>query len=167
MALTQNSDAVTKHIAGTLVKVEAALEDILAYYKFGRHEIGSPEKVYFLLSYCSHLLFLLWRTEQDDGGTIFRETQHLAAFQTDLDFGTLRYTDYTRRMLHADSFEEHLKNEPQWFKFWLKLRCTCHGHIKQRHLLNSLYRHEFRRTFWLWNLKRIFHEFWHIEDFRL
>ena len=149
MVLTQNSDATTKHIAGILAKVEAVLEDVFAYYKFGRHEGAPPEKGYFLLSHCSHLLFLLWRIEQDNGGTIFQETRRPAAFQTDLDFGTLRYADYTRRMLGADSIEEHLKNEPQWFKFWLKLldRLSSSGsatyHEFSQHLLTQAEEHGF------------------------
>lgn len=149
MALTQNSDAATKQIAGILAKAEAVLEDVFAYYKFGRHESAPPEKGYFLLSHCSHLLFLLWQTEQDNGGTIFQETRRPAALQTDLDFGTLRCADYTRRMLGADSIEEHLKNEPQWFRFWLQLldRLSSSGsatyHEFSRHVLTQVEQHSF------------------------
>jgi hypothetical protein len=38
-----------------------------------------------------------------------------------VDFGALRFTDYKRRTLHGNADEEHLKNEPQWFKSWMKI----------------------------------------------
>ena len=121
MVSIQNTDAVVKHMGGILVCGEALLEDVFAYYKFGRHERALPEKPYFLLSHCTHLLFLLWRTERDNGGILFQKTLRPAAFRAGLDFGTLCYTDCTRQRPHASSLEEHLKNEPQWFKFWLDL----------------------------------------------
>ena len=108
-------------MGGILMNGEALLEDMFAYYKFGRHERAFPEKPYFLLSYCTHLLFLLWRTEQDSGGNLFQKTRRPAAFQVNLDFGTLREAEHARRMPHASPLVEHLKNEPQWFMLWLNL----------------------------------------------
>jgi hypothetical protein len=149
MVSIQNIDATIKQVAGILVKMEAVLEDVFTYYKFGRYESGFPEKPYFLLSHCSHLLFLLWRTEQDNGGAIFQETRRPAAFRADLDFGTLRYTDYARRMLHGTPLDEHLKNEPQWFKFWLKLLDALNSsgsatyHEFSRHILAQVEQHGF------------------------
>jgi len=149
MVSIQNADAPIRQAAGILVKVEAVLEDLFAYYRFGRHKSAFPEKPYFLLSHCSHLLFLLWRTEQDNGGAVFQETRRPSAFQAGLDFGTLRYTDYARRMLHGTPLDEHLKNEPQWFRFWLKLlealnssgRTTYHEF--SRHMLAQVEQHGF------------------------
>jgi len=149
MVSIQDTDASIRQAAGILVKMEAVLEDVFAYYKFGRHESAFPEKPYFLLSHCSHLLFLLWRTEQDDGGALFRETRRPSVFEAGLDFGTLRYTDYARRMLHGSPLDEHLKNEPQWFKFWLKLLDALHPsgsttyHEFSRRMLAQVEQHGF------------------------
>ena len=107
------------HIAEILLKSEAALGELHQYYKFGRHEGAFAEKPYFLLSHCAHLLFSLWLTENESPAGLFEYSSYLNALVAKLDFGALRYTDYKRRALHADTFQEHMKNEPKWFQFWL------------------------------------------------
>lgn len=118
MIPTRQVDRET-HIADILIKSEAALGELHQYYKFGRHEGTFPEKPYLLLSHCAHLLFSLWLTESESPTGLFEYSSHLNALISNLDFGALRYTDYKRRALHADAYQEHLKNEPKWFKFWL------------------------------------------------
>lgn len=110
----------TQHAAVILVKTGAALDEIFRYYKFERYGSTFPDKPYFLLSHCAHLLFSLWLAEQDSEGGIFRQGPQPAAFTAGLDFASLRYADYNRRTIHGEALEEHLKNEPKWFEFWMK-----------------------------------------------
>ena len=119
MTPTRNVDREA-HLADILLKSQAALEEVRRYYKFDRHAHVFPEKMYFLLSHCAHLLFSLWLTEKESPAGIFTFNVHLDALASELDFEALRYVDYKRRTLHANAYEEHLKNEPNWFKFWLK-----------------------------------------------
>lgn len=111
----------THQVVEILVKIEAALHDVFLYYKFGRHGDKQCEKPYFLLSHCSHLMFSLWLAYQEDEEVIRGKVPVPAAFTSGLDFGFLRYVEYSRRMVHADSIEEHLKNEPKWFAFWIQM----------------------------------------------
>jgi hypothetical protein len=108
-------------IADTVAKTEAALGELHQYYRFGRHQSPFPQKLYFLFSHCAQLLFSLWLQEQDGPHKVFTGSPHLAAMFDRVDFGALRYADYSRRMLYANAYEEHLKNEPKWFKFWVQL----------------------------------------------
>ncbi len=119
MTPTRNVDREA-YLADILLKSQAALEEVRRYYKFDRHAHVFPEKMYFLLSHCAHLLFSLWLTEKESPSGIFTFNAHLDALASELDFEALRYVDYKRRTLHANAYEEHLKNEPNWFKFWLK-----------------------------------------------
>jgi len=118
MIPTRQVDRET-HIAEILLKSEAALGELHQYYKFGRHDGTFPEKPYFLLSHCAHLLFSLWLTESESPAGLFEYSSRLNAMISSLDFDALRYADYKRRAFHADAYQEHLKNEPKWFKFWL------------------------------------------------
>jgi len=111
----------TRQVADTLVKIEAALQDVFSYYKFGRYVDRQFEKPYFLLSHCSHLMFSLWLADQESEGAIFAETHAPVAFSAGPDFNGLRYAEYSRRMLHTGTIEEHLKNEPKWFRFWIEV----------------------------------------------
>ncbi len=119
MIPTRTVDKET-HVAGILLKSQAALEELHRYYKFERHGQVFPEKLYFLLSHCAQLLFSLWLAENESPSGIFGYNTPLEEFVSELDFGALRYIDYKRRTLHGDAYEEHLKNEPNWFKFWLR-----------------------------------------------
>jgi hypothetical protein len=114
-------------IAEIVTKTEAALGEVHHYYKFGRHLAGFPQKPYFLFSHCAHLLFSLWLIEQDNPSGLFAESSSLTAIVEKLDLAPLRYADYSRRMLYANAYEEHLKNEPKWFKFWVKLLHELQG----------------------------------------
>ncbi|MGE5295710.1 MAG: hypothetical protein ACM3VT_12850 [Solirubrobacterales bacterium] len=96
-------------------------EEVFLYHRFGRYQDTFPEKPYFLLSYCAHTLFTLWRTEEECGESLFRGQFRPTAFLTDLDFESLRYTDYKRRLLHPNSLEDHWNNETQWFTFWIQI----------------------------------------------
>ncbi|MBN2128030.1 MAG: hypothetical protein JW741_00975, partial [Sedimentisphaerales bacterium] len=109
-----------EHLAQVLTKTEAALGELHHYYKFGRHSEVFPEKPYFLFSHCGHLLFSLWLIGTDSQKRIFNEDSRLNRIMQQLDFNALRYSEYKRRMLHADAYEEHLQNEPVWFRFWIK-----------------------------------------------
>jgi len=120
MTATKKAEKVT-HVADTMVKTEAALGEMHHYCKFGRYLSVFPQRSYFLFSHCAHLLFSLWLSEQDDPLGIFTPDCGLTPLLSSLDFGSLRYLDYSRRMLYADAYEEHLKNEPQWYKFWINL----------------------------------------------
>ena len=126
MIPTRQVDRET-HVADVLLKSEAALSELHHYYKFGRHEGGFPEKSYFLLSHCAHLLFSLWLTESESPSGLFEYSPQLSALASDLDFDALRYADYKRRTLQTDTYQEHLKNEPKWFRFWLKALGTQDG----------------------------------------
>jgi AraC-like DNA-binding protein len=120
MIPTRQVDRET-HIADILLKSEAALDELHQYYKVGRHKGEFVEKPYFLLSHCAHLLFSLWLTESESPTGLFEYSSHLNALISKLDFGSLRYTDYKRRALDENTLQEHLKNEPKWFNFWLKV----------------------------------------------
>ena len=109
-----------EHIVQVLTKTEAALDELHHYYKFGRHADAFPEKPYFLFSHCGHLLFSLWLIEADSQACIFDQDSRLNRIMQQLDCNALRYSEYKRRMLHADAYQEHLQNEPTWFKFWIK-----------------------------------------------
>lgn len=109
----------TQHIAEILLKTGSALEEVFQYYKVGRHESTFTGKSYFLLSHCAHLLFSLRSADEDSGGNLFRHVSGPAAFLAELDCGPLRHADYNRRTHHADSLDDHLKNEPKWFAFWM------------------------------------------------
>jgi hypothetical protein len=111
----------TAHIADIAMKTEAALRELHYYYKAGRHLGDSPQKLYFLFSHCAHLLFSLWLIEQNDPTGVIARSPGLATLMPKLDFQALRYLDYSRRMLYANAYEEHLRNEPKWFKFWMGL----------------------------------------------
>lgn len=119
MTPTRNADREPE-LADILLKSQAALEEVRRYYKYERHALVFPEKMYFLLSHCAHLLFSLWLAEQESPTGLFRSNAQMEAMESELDFDVLRYVDYKRRTLHADTYEEHLKNEPDWFKFWLQ-----------------------------------------------
>lgn len=120
MTATGRVDKITQ-VTDTMVKTEAALSEMHHYYKFGRYLGVFPQKPYFLFSHCAHLLFSLWLGEQDNPTGVFTRDCSLTALLNTLDLGSLRYLDYSRRMLYANAYEEHLKNEPQWCKFWVKL----------------------------------------------
>ena len=120
MTATKKAEKITQ-VADTMVKTEAALGEMHHYYKFGRYLSAFPQKPYFLFSHCAHLLFSLWLSEQDHPVGIFTPDCSLTPLLDSLDFDSLRYLDYSRRMLYADAYEEHLKNEPQWCKFWIRL----------------------------------------------
>lgn len=111
----------SRRLAESCVAISSASEGVFLYYKFGRYEGVFSEKPYFLLSHCAHVLFSLWRFEEEEGGPVFLGRPRPTAFLNGLDFGSLRYNDYKRRMLHADSFEEHWRNETQWFEFWIQV----------------------------------------------
>lgn len=118
MIPTRTVDRET-HVSGILMRSETALEHLYHYYKFERHRGVFPEKLYFLLSHCAQLLFSLWLTEDESPVETFGHNALLGNLVSELDFATLRYVDYKRRTLHANAYEEHLKNEPRWFRFWL------------------------------------------------
>jgi hypothetical protein len=99
----------------------SALEDVFQHYKMGRYGEAFPEKPYFLLSRCTHVFFSLWLAEQESEQGFFGTAAPPAAFALDLDFGELRYSEYKRRMLQEDGFEEHLRNETKWFEFWMRI----------------------------------------------
>ena len=99
----------------------SAREDAFLYHKFGRYQNAFPEKPYFLLSHCAHILFSLWRIEEEGNGNLYGGAARPTAFLAGLDFEKLRYTDYKRRLLHADSLEDHWRNETQWFTFWIQV----------------------------------------------
>ena len=92
--------------------------EIHHYYKFGRHLQKFQQKAYLLFSHCGHSLFSLWMMEQQTPSGIVEANPTLAALFEKLDFDTLRYYDYKRRVLHANAYEAHLKNESKWFRFW-------------------------------------------------
>jgi hypothetical protein len=114
-------------IAEIVIKTEAALEELHHYYKFGRHLNSFPQKPYFLFSHCAHLLFSLWLIEQDSPSGLFAASPSLTAILEKQNFAALRYADYSRRMLYANAYEEHLKNEPKWFRFWVNLLQELQG----------------------------------------
>ena len=99
---------------------KSARDDVFLYYKIGRWQDAFPEKPYFLLSHCAHVLFSLWRVEEDGNEDLYGGAPRPTAFLEGLPFGKLRYTDCQRRLLHADSLEDHWRNETQWFKFWFQ-----------------------------------------------
>lgn len=99
---------------------KSARDDVFLYYKIGRWQDVFPEKPYFLLSHCAHILFSLWRVEEEGKEDLYKGAPRPTAFLEGLPFGKLRYTDYKRRLLHGDSLEDHWKNETQWFKFWIE-----------------------------------------------
>src|SRR5512133_2295304 len=111
----------TQHVGEILVKIEAALQDVFSCYKFGRYGHDVSERLYFLFSHCSHLMFSLWLTDQESGGAVLLKSFPPVAFTAGLDFEALRYTEYRRRMLHGDSIVEHLKNESKWFAVWMEM----------------------------------------------
>lgn len=111
----------TELITDILVKMEAALAEVFAYYKFGRYEGTFWGKPYFLLSHCARLVFSLWLIDEDSGWTIFRGAPCPAALVTRLDFGSLRHVDDARRILQAESSQDPLKNEPRWFNSWMQI----------------------------------------------
>jgi hypothetical protein len=119
--VSSKTTGAVRHLAESFSAVSSASEGAFLYYKFGRHEGVFSEKPYFLLSYCAHVLFTLWRFEEEDGGTLFLGRPRPTAFLAGLDFGALRYHDYKRRMLHADCIEDHWRNETQWFEFWIQV----------------------------------------------
>lgn len=110
-----------RRLAESLAVIGSASDGVFHYYKFGRHEGVFSEKPYFLLSHCAHVLFTLWRFEEEEGSDLFVGQPRPTAFLSNLDFGSLRYNDYKRRVLHADSFEDHWRNETQWFDFWIRI----------------------------------------------
>jgi hypothetical protein len=112
-------DRITQ-VADAAVKIEAALGELHHCHRFGRYSSLFPQKPYFLFSHCAHLLFSLWLDEQNSATKVFAESQGLTVLFNKVDFGALRYLDYSRRMLYANAYEEHLKNEPKWFKLWIK-----------------------------------------------
>ena len=120
MTATGRADKIAQ-VTDTMVKTEAALSEMHHYYKFGRYLGVFPQKPYFLFSHCAHLLFSMWLGEQDSPAGVFTRDCSLTALLNTLDPGSLRYLDYSRRMLYANAYEEHLKNEPQWCKFWVRL----------------------------------------------
>lgn len=117
----------TVQLADMVMRTEAALNELHHYYRLGRHLSLFPLKSYFLFSHCAHLLFSLWLAEQDSPTKVFAESPGLTLLFTRVDFGALRYADYSRRMLYANAYEEHLKNEPKWFKFWIRLLQELQG----------------------------------------
>ncbi len=120
MVGVKTTEAVHR-MAESFSAVSSASEAVFLYYKFGRHEEVFSEKPYFLLSHCAHVLFTLWRFEEEERGTLFHDRPGATAFLTGLDFNALRYQDYKRRVLHADSIEDHWRNETQWFEFWTQV----------------------------------------------
>ncbi|UCD53593.1 MAG: hypothetical protein JSW27_13255 [Phycisphaerales bacterium] len=120
MVPTRQVDLET-HMADLLLKSEAALDELHRYYQVGRHEGKFVEKPYFLLSHCAHLLFSVWLAESEAPSGLFQYSPSLNALNANVDFGALRYTDYVRRTVHADALQEHVKNEPKWFRFWVKV----------------------------------------------
>jgi hypothetical protein len=111
---------LTHSLVQSFSGARAALEDVFQHYKMGRYGEAFPEKSYFLLSRCTHVLFSLWLAEQENERGFFGLAVP-AAFTLGLDFGELRYSEYKRRMLHGDEIEEHLRNETKWFEFWLRI----------------------------------------------
>ncbi|MBP7050753.1 MAG: hypothetical protein KBE65_07050 [Phycisphaerae bacterium] len=120
MVGAKTTEAV-RRLAESFSAVSSASEAVFLYYKFGRHDGVFSEKPYFLLSHCAHVLFTLWRFEEEERGTMFQDWPGATAFLTGLDFDALRYQDYKRRVLHADSIEDHWRNETQWFEFWIQV----------------------------------------------
>ena len=111
----------TNRCADILAQMEAALEEVFAYHKFGRYGSTFLEKPYFLLSYCAHLLFSLWSIDEDSGGAIFQGTRCPEALLAGLDFGSLRHVDGASQVLQPDASAAPLKNKPEWFDFWMKI----------------------------------------------
>lgn len=107
-------------VAENFCAAKSARDDVFLYYKIGRWQDAFPEKPYFLLSHCAHVLFSLWRVEEDGNEDLYGGAPRPTAFLEGLPFGKLRYTDCQRRLLHADSLEDHWRNETQWFKFWFQ-----------------------------------------------
>ena len=114
---TEHTDSLIQSFSGA----RSALEEAFQYYKVGRHREAFPEKPYFLLSRCTHVLFSWWLAEQESERSFFRVASPPTAFTLGLDFGELRYSEYKRRMLHGDLLEEHLTNETKWFEFWMRI----------------------------------------------
>ena len=110
-----------QQVVESFCAANAASEDVFLCYKFGRYQDIFPEKPYFLLSHCAHILFSLWRIEEESKDELFPGNRRPTAFLAGLDFDGLRYTDYKRRILHADSMEEHWRNETQWFELWMRV----------------------------------------------
>ncbi|MCL5278886.1 MAG: hypothetical protein M1376_03140 [Planctomycetes bacterium] len=114
---TELTHPLVQSFSGT----RSALQDVFQHYKMGRYGEAFPEKPYFLLSRCTHVLFSLWLAEQESERGFFDQASPPAAFSLGLDFGELRYSEYKRRMLHGDGLEEHLRHETKWFEFWLRI----------------------------------------------
>ena len=95
-----------KQAAGILLKLEVAMEEMLAYHKFGRYGGTSCEKPYFLFSHCSHLMFSFWLIDRDSEGQLFAETRRPAVFTTGLEFDPLRYTENCRLTGSNDGIEQ-------------------------------------------------------------
>ena len=110
-----------QQVVESFCAANSASEDVFLCYKFGRYQDIFPEKPYFLLSHCAHILFSLWRLEEESGGDLFPGRSRPTEFLAGLDFDKLRYTDYKRRILHADSLEDHWRNETQWFELWIRV----------------------------------------------
>jgi hypothetical protein len=112
---------LTQSLVQSFSGARSALEEVFEHYKMGRYGEAFPEKPYFLLSRCTHVLFSLWLAEQESERDFFYRASPPAAFTLGLDFGELRYSEYKRRMLHGDLLEEHLRNETKWFEFWMRI----------------------------------------------
>lgn len=112
---------IARRLAENYAAVNSAADGVFLYYKFGRYERLFFEKPYFLLSHCAHVLFILWRFEEEEGSPLFAGWPRPTAFLNGLNFTSLRYDDYKRRLLHMDCLEDHWRNETRWFEFWIQV----------------------------------------------
>lgn len=110
---------IAQHITDILLKADAAQEEMYLYYKFGRYQGEFPEKPYLLMSHAAHLLFSLWAAEQESGLPVLTSNARLAILSENLNLGALRYAAYTQQTHHPNAFDEHFKNESQWFRVWI------------------------------------------------
>ena len=108
-----------QQVVESFCAANAASEDVFFCYKFGRYQDIFPEKPYFLLSHCTSCFSVANRGREQ--GRAVPGNRRPTAFLAGLDFDGLRYTDYKRRILHADSMEEHWRNETQWFELWMRI----------------------------------------------
>lgn len=108
-------------MAESFSEAKSTLEEVLRFYKWGRHAKGFPEEVYLLLSRCTYVCFSLWRSDQESGGGFFHRSPPPAIFWSGVDLGELRGQEPEAGVLPADSREAPLTNDAKWFEFWMRI----------------------------------------------
>ncbi|UCD51204.1 MAG: hypothetical protein JSW27_00960 [Phycisphaerales bacterium] len=111
----------TEFLAEAAVAMEAALEELQHYFRFGRHRKELQQNAFRILSRCGLLLSSLLAAERETPSGIFKKNPALATLFDTLYSEVPHNHDYAAQGFHASDRGTDLTGQAKWFRLWAKV----------------------------------------------